>query len=102
MVPETPVLVTAMIILDVPEPPVTGFVPKLTDTPGGVIADNPTLSEKPVMAVMVMMDESEPPGAIVSEDGAAAMVKSGFETITLAVAWWLTGLLTPTASTVTE
>lgn len=100
--PETPELDTEISIIDVPEPLVTGFVPKLTETPGGVIADNPTLSEKPVMETMVMTDESEPPGGIVREVGAAAIVKSGLETITVADFMWLTGLLTPDASTVTE
>jgi hypothetical protein len=83
MVPEeAPVLDTETVMLDVPEPPVTGFVPKLAEMLGGVTADSITLSEKPVMAVMVINDESEPPGGIVREDGAAAMVKSGGDTIT--------------------
>jgi len=102
MVPETPELDTLMVSVEVPEPPVTGLVPNATETPEGVVAVRPTLSEKPVMGVMVMTDEPEPPGGSVSEDGAAAMVKSGRETITVAVASWLIGLVRPTACTVTE
>jgi hypothetical protein len=102
MMPEAPELDTETSIVDIPEPPVIRFVPKLAETPDGVIADNRTLSEKPVMEPMVMMDEPEPPGAIVREVGAAAIVKSGLETITAADFMWLTGVLIPAPSTVTE
>lgn len=99
--PDTPEAETEMVAKEVPEPPVTGFVPKATDTPVGAEAVNITLSEKPVMAVIVMVDESELPGAIVMDEGAAAMVKSGFDTITVTVSEWLIGMVTPTAFTLT-
>ena len=71
MVPETPELDTDTVRVDVPEPPVTGFVLKLADTPAGVVADINTLSVKPLIAVMVITDVSEPSGGIESDDGEA-------------------------------
>jgi len=100
-VPETPELDTETVRVDVPEPPVTGFVPKLAETPLGVVADSITLSEKPLIAVIVITDVSEPSGGIESDEGEAAMVKVGGETITVADFMWLTGILMPAASTVT-
>jgi len=101
MVPDTPEAETETVAMEVPVPPVTGLVPKLTETPGGVAAASITLSVKPLIPVTLMVEDAEPSGGMVREDGAAAMRKFGLETITVAVAEWLTGLLRPEASTVT-
>ena len=79
----------------------TGFVPKLAETPLGVVAESITLSVKPLIGVMVITDVSEPSGGIERDEGEAAILKVGSETITVADFMWLTGVLMPAASTVT-
>jgi len=85
-VPGAVLLPTAIVIVDEPEPGAAiGLGLKLTVVPvGAPLADRLTALLKPPLTVVVMVEVPWPPGATLTEDGLALMVKSAL------VATWVT------------
>ena len=85
-VPNAVLLPTAIVMVDEPEPGAAiGLGLKLTVVPvGAPLADRLTALLKPPLTVVVMVEVPWPPGATLTEDGLALMVKSAL------VATWVT------------